>query len=98
MVVRSVAGTTLVLNDLVFNLAHGTGLGGFVVRYIMQSSGGPRVSRVTRWLVIKDARAVRAHLLRLADTPGLVRVIVSHGRVIDRDPAAALREAAATVG
>ncbi len=98
MVVRSTAGTTLVLNDLVFNLPHGTGLSGFVVRYIMQSSGGPRVSRVTRWFVIKDAAAVRAHLLRLADTPGLVRVIVSHGQVIDRDPAAALREAAATVG
>jgi hypothetical protein len=98
MVVRSTAGTTLVLNDLVFNIEHGKGLGGLVVRYIMQSSGGPKVSRVTRWFVIKDAAAVRAHLLRLAETPGLVRVIVSHGRVIEGDAAAALRAAAATVG
>lgn len=98
MVVRGAAGTTLVFNDVIFNIDHGKGLSGFIFRYITQSSGGPRVSRVTRWIVVKDAAALRAHLLRLADTPGLVRVIVSHGRVIDQDPAGALRRAAATVG
>jgi hypothetical protein len=98
MVVRSASGATLVFNDVIFNLPHGPGLSGFIFRYITLSTGGPRVTRVARWFLVKDAPALRAHLERLAAMPDLERVIVSHGRVTESDVAAMIRTAAATLG
>jgi hypothetical protein len=48
-------------------------------------------------LVIKDRAAFRAHLLRLAETEGLRRMIVSHHETVQGDVAAAIRQAAATL-
>jgi len=95
LTVRSEGGTTLVFNDAIFNLPHGKGLAGFIFRYITASTGGPRVTRITRLLLVKDRAAFKAHLERLAETPELKRIIVSHHRMITDDPAAALRKVAA---
>lgn len=97
MTVRDEDGATLVLNDVLFNCPHLPGLEGFVFRHITRSTGGPRVSRVFRWFVMKDARALAAHLRRLADTPDLRRVIVSHQDMITDDPAGTLRAVADTL-
>lgn len=97
MTVRSGGEVSLVLNDAVFNCPHGSGFTGFVLRYLTASTGGPRVSRVARWFLVKDKAAFRAHLERLAATPGLARVVVSHHEVIAERPAEVLREVAATV-
>ena len=97
MIVRDRDGASLVLNDIVFNMPHLTGVHGFVLRWLTGSSGGPRVSRIARWFVAKDKAAVRAHLERLAATPDLRRIIVSHHETIDRDPAKVLRDVAATL-
>jgi hypothetical protein len=97
MIVRSGDAATVVLNDAVFNMPHGEGLTGFIFRYVTQSTGGPRVSRVAKLFVVKDRAAFAAHLGRLADTPNLRRVIVSHHRTIDERPGDALRAAAATL-
>jgi len=97
MSVRSRAGTSLVFNDAVFNMSHGKGLSGLVMRYVTTSTGGPKVTRLFRWLAVKDKAAFRAHLERLAETPGLIRIIVSHHRVIAERPAATLREVAAAL-
>ena len=95
--VRSDDGVTLVFNDLIFNLPHMPGLFGLIYR-LVGSTGGPRVTRIGKLVMIKDRRAVADHLLRLADTPDLRRVIVSHGAMESTDPAGMLRAAAATVG
>lgn len=97
MIVRSGGSTTLVFNDLLFNMPHGSGFNGAILRYITQSTGGPKVSRVGRWLIIKDAKTFRRELERLASTPDLRRIIVSHHEVIDHDAARVLREVAATL-
>jgi hypothetical protein len=98
MIVRSEDGVSLVFNDVLFNIPqHGDGVGGFIFRYITQSTGGPRVSRVLRWFVVKDQAALRRCFERLADTPELRRVIVSHHAMITLDPAAALRRVADTL-
>jgi len=97
MTVRSRDGVTLVFNDLVFNMPHAGGFPGFMVRHVMRSSGGPRVSRLARVALVKDARRARAALEALADTPGLVRVIVSHHELIRERPGDALRLAASTL-
>jgi hypothetical protein len=90
-------GTTLVFNDAIFNLPHLPGVDGFIFRYVTGSTGGPRVTRLMRWLVVKDAERLRAHLERLAETPELVRVIVSHGRMVEGDAAGVIRTAAASM-
>jgi hypothetical protein len=90
-------GVSLVFADAVFNMPHLPGFHGFVLRHITGSSGGPRVSRVARLLLIKDKAAFAAHLERLA-TPDLQRVIVAHHQTISDDPAATVRRIAASVG
>jgi hypothetical protein len=97
MIVKSAAETTLVFNDAIFNLPHLGGFTGFVFKHITASTGGPRVSRLMRWGVVKDKAAFRAHLLRLAETPALKRVIVSHGAMVTDDPVGMIRTAAATL-
>lgn len=94
MIVRDASGTSLVFNDALFNMPHLSGFTGFVFRYLTQSSGGPRVSRVARWFVVKDMKAFAAHLARLADTPGLARIVVSHHETIVNEPATVLRDVA----
>ena len=97
MLVRSPDGLTLVLNDAVFNMPHVPGFTGWILRNLTRSTGGPRVSRVSKLFMVKDRAAFRAHLLRLADTPALRRVIVSHHQMVVDDPAGALRAAASTL-
>jgi hypothetical protein len=97
MIVRDRDGTTVVLNDLVFNMPHISGAQGFVLRYITRSSGGVKITRIARLFLVADKRAVRGHLERLAALPDLRRVIVSHHETIDREPGRALAAVAATL-
>lgn len=93
MKIRSEDGVTLVFNDLVFNVPHQGGFTGLVFR-VLGSTGGPRVTRIMRFAAVKDKRAVREHLERLAETPDLVRIIPGHGLLIDRDVKATLHAVA----
>lgn len=97
MIVRSAGGTTVVFNDAIFNMEHFGGFSGFVFKHLTKSTGGPRVSRIGKFFLVKDAAAFRAHLERLAATPELARMIVSHGATVEKDPAAAIRTALATL-
>jgi hypothetical protein len=97
LLVRSQDGVTLVFNDLIFNMPHGTGAAGFIFRYLTASTGGPKLTRISRWLVVKDKAAVRRELEALAETPGLRRIIVSHHQTITEDPAGVLRGIAGTL-
>ena len=97
MTVQGEGGATLVLNDVVFNMPHAPGFTGFVLKAITASSGGPKVSRISRLALVKDKAALRAHLERLADTPKLARIIVSHHEMITNDPRGTLRAVAATL-
>ena len=91
--VEGEGGVTLVFCDAVFNLPHSSGFGGFMVRMI-GSSGGPKVTPTARMFVLADKKAFRSHLLRLAETPDLIRVIVAHRDRIEDEPAAVLRRVA----
>ena len=79
--------------DTVMNLPHLRGLDGLLLR-LLGSTGGPRVTMLARWFALEESRRLRDHLLRLADTPGLVRLIPCHGAVISGDPAGVLRRVA----
>lgn len=94
--VASEDGTTLVLNDVLFNMPHPEGIGGLFIRLI-GSSGAPRVSRTGRFFLLKDARALARRFVALAATPDLVRIMVAHHETISREPAEALRRVALTL-
>ncbi len=96
LIVESEAGATLVFNDALFNLPHLPGVFGTVYRLI-GSTGGPKVTRIARWFMVKDKAALRAHLERLAATPRLRRAIPGHGAVIDQDASGVLANVAAAL-
>jgi hypothetical protein len=90
--VRSKDGITLVFNDVLFNVPHLPGGQGFVLK-LLGSTGGPKVTRIGKLFVVRNKRALRAHLERLA-TADVVRLIPGHGDVIDSDAPAVLRSVA----
>jgi hypothetical protein len=95
MIVRSADGVSIVLNDVVMNMDTKKDLLGYLFTTVLGSAPGPRVSRLARLVYVKDQPALRRHLERLAATPELQRLIVSHEKVASgADAAAALREAA----
>jgi hypothetical protein len=97
MLVHSKSGTTVAVTDAIFNMPHATGFGGFLVKYIFASSGGPKLSRLARMALVKDKTAFRAQLEKFAEIPDLVRVLVAHHEPIDHEPKEALRRVAATI-
>jgi hypothetical protein len=83
-----------IFNDAFMNLpASLPGFKGWIVK-VMGSTGGPKVTRTAKYFIVKDRPAYAAHLRRLAEKPGLARVIPGHGDIVATDAAAALRRAA----
>jgi hypothetical protein len=89
--VKSSDGITLTFNDAICNLGSVSGIMGF----FLAPTGRASVSRMARWLVMKEKDPFRAHLGRLAETPSLQRIIVSHGAMISQRPADVLKAAVA---
>ena len=96
MQVRSNGRSTLVFTDAIFNMPHLPGLQGFVLRYVTNSTGGPRVSRLFRLMAMKDKRALREHFERLA-TPDLARIVVSHHESVNENAQSVLQSVASTL-
>jgi hypothetical protein len=92
--VRSGDRVTLVFNDAVMNMRPGAGFLGFLFGLIGFTGDSPKVSGPTKFFLVKDKPALRAHLERLASTPKLSRVIVSHGAPLDGE---GLKTAASTL-
>jgi hypothetical protein len=91
--VRSGGRVSLVFSDAI--QAHGDAQS--LLFRLLGFSGGPRVVPVFRLLFTRDRDALKAHLARLAELPGLTRLIPCHGYVEEQDAAGALRRAAAAL-
>ena len=89
-------GTTLVLNDLVANIRHESGFGGWLLR-LMGFAGAAHVPAPVKLMLVKDIDALRAQLLEWAAIETLRRVLVSHGEPIESDPRQVLRDLAAAL-
>jgi hypothetical protein len=94
LVVHSGPRASLLLCDVVTNVPDGRGLVAGIFRLLGFTGPTPRLPPIVRLRAFPDRAAVRADLERLAATPGLVRVVPSHGPVITDDPAGALRQVA----
>lgn len=86
---------TLVLNDILANVRHPRGLGA----HIMARAFGfgvrqPEMPKVCRRVYLKDAKALAAWLRGWASDHRLVRIVVSHGEVIDDQPRQVLERVA----
>lgn len=94
LVVQTGNGTTLVLNDLIFNLENRTGREAERSKAAGAASHEPHVSPFVRMRKVKDKGALKAQLERWSRLPDLKRVIISHGNIIADDAAHVLRRIA----
>jgi hypothetical protein len=95
-IIRSRDRATLLFADALFNLAHLPGVLGVVLRLI-GSSGGPRVSPLTKLVVVADRKLLATQYRELAAIPDLVRLIPGHGTNIENEAPAVLRDVAARI-
>lgn len=92
--IRRADGLTLVVNDILANVAHPHGLGAHIMaRLFGFGVHHPQVPRPVRH-GMEDKPALAAQFDAWASDPDLKRIIVSHGDVIEEDPAKVLRELA----
>jgi hypothetical protein len=92
MEVKTDAGTTQVYTDAFFNLDHAPGLHGLIVRAI-GSSGGFKMTFIGRTFLLDDKKAFLSWLDEQIARKDLVRVIVSHGRIVEGGASEALAHA-----
>lgn len=89
MVVKSRGSTTIVFADAFFNIPK-AGL----LLTLLGFTGGPKLTRVFRMFFLADAAGYAAHMRRLAELPGLKRLIVTHGDIVESDAPGVLRRLA----
>jgi hypothetical protein len=90
LLVRTWSGTTLVVNDLIWNLDDRSGFGGWLFHVLGFTGQEPRIPALVELRGVKDKNALRDQLERWARIPGLNRIIVSHGKIVSRDAPAVL--------
>ncbi|HEY2406680.1 MAG TPA: hypothetical protein VGI10_11790 [Polyangiaceae bacterium] len=85
LLVETASGTTLIVNDLIFNLANRSGASGWLFKLIGMTGDDPHMPPVIRMRQVEDKDALRAQLERWSQLRNLKRVIISHGSIIDAD-------------
>lgn len=77
-------GTTLITNDVIGNVAHPKGIGAKIMLRLMGFGPKPRITVAAKRFFIKDKRSLAAQLREWSKIESLVRLIPSHGDIIDR--------------
>jgi len=94
LVVQSGDRASILVCDCLHNSAPGTGLNGWMFKWMGFTGEKPTMPPMFKWRAVRDRPALKRDLLALAETPGLVRLVPSHGGVITKEPAQAVREVA----
>lgn len=97
LVVEGASGSTLIVNDLIWNLDDRPGFGGWLFRLMGFTGTEPRIPTLVELREIKDKDALRAQLESWSHIDNLKRIIVSHGKIVTQDPASTLRHLADTL-
>lgn len=87
-------GTTLILNDILANLQNARGLNGMIPGFAGKK---PQIPLPEKLSILDDKAALAGQFRARADDPKLKRIVVSHGEVIEDDPAGVLRDIARTL-
>lgn len=91
--VRTATGTTLIVNDVIWNVEPRPGLAGRLFKLLGLTKPEPQVPKVVRLRTIKDKAAFRDQLERWAKLD-IDRIIPSHGAIVTQDPSATLHHLA----
>lgn len=94
VVVRSGSHSSLSVCDIVTHVPHAGGVVGLMFRTMGLTGGALRLPTLVRLRAFPDKAQAKADLMALAALPDLVRVIPSHGPIVDHDPSGQLRRAA----
>lgn len=97
LVIKGPQGTTLVLNDLIFNVRKQPGVVGFIFGLLGVTGPEAKMAKVVIRKIVHDKSALRAQLEQWASLDSLKRIIVSHGAPIETDPRGTLRRMAASL-
>ena len=90
MFVRHEGGVSLVTNDIIGNVRHPKGPGAWIMSRLMGYGPSPQIPRVARRMFIKQPQELAAQMRDWATTPGLRRLIPSHGDIIESQPSTVL--------
>lgn len=94
LVVRSSSGVSLIVNELIWNVDNKPGFGGGLMRALGFTKDEPQIPSLISLIGIKDKPALQRQLRAWSQLYGLKRIIVSHGSIIEHDPALVLRDLA----
>lgn len=87
LTVRRPGGVTIICNDVIGNVAHPHGIGARIMGTLMGFGvSEPQVPRVIKHRLIDDPKALAGQFRAWAGEPDLIRLIVSHGDVIEGEP------------
>jgi hypothetical protein len=90
LLVERASGTTLILNDLIFNLTNRPGLSGWLFKTIGMTGDEPHIPPIIAMRQVSDKVALKAQLERWSRLPNLKRILVAHGKMIADEPAKVL--------
>jgi hypothetical protein len=96
-IVRSGPRVTLLFANVVLNVRRGPGLAGLLFHLLDFTGDKPKLPIPVRLRVLRGRHALQAQLKQLAATPGLARIVPSHGAIVDQDPSGVLREIEASL-
>ena len=85
LLVETKSGTTLIVSDVIFNLANRPGLGGWLWKTIGMTGDEPHLPRLVRMRRVEDKGAIQAQLHSWSRLPNLNRVILAHGSMVTAD-------------
>ena len=97
LIVEGAQGTSLLLNDLIFNVRKQPGLAGLLFATVGVTGPEPKMPKLVMRKIVEDKSALRAQLERWANLDSLKRIIVSHGALIESDPYGTLRRLAGSL-
>jgi hypothetical protein len=98
LVVRRPDGASLIVNDVIAHVANPQGFGAWLMaRLFGFGAKRPAVPRPIRSKLIREPEELAAQLEKWASMPDLLRIIPSHGEIIDDRPASHLLRLAKTL-
>jgi len=95
IVVERPGGSTLIVNDIIWNVDNLPGIGGWVMKKLGFTGEEPKIPPFVAKKRIDDKDAFCTQLRAWAALRDLRRIIVSHGAIIEREPPSVLRGLAA---
>jgi len=98
MLVRRPGGASLIVNDIIGHVTRASGFGPWLISLLTGfGTKRPVVPRPVKAKLVGDPAPLATQFEEWAAIPGLIRIIPSHGEIIDDQPAAELRRLAQSV-